>query len=216
MSNHAPTTSTGSVNVTCMRGVARRVDAVRRADRCSAPAARARRSAPSGADSARRRRSRCRCGRCRCCRRPGGRSPSCCSARGAVVVAFAAIGAAVADEVHRRADRRSDSCRRAHRSCSTSAILPLRAAHVDLAVDVRGRQRRAVRAARRQRDQVVLAGRDRAAERLLVEVPAAAGRRRVLQRPAGEVDRARRRGCTARRSRCDTSRRRCRRRRRAG
>ncbi len=37
-------------------------------------------------------------------------------------------------------------------------------------------------------DQVVLAGADRSAERLPVGIPAAAGRRRVLQRPAAEVD----------------------------
>ena len=65
------------------------------------------------------------------------------------------------------------------------------AAHVDLADDIRRRQRQRRRSARRQRDQEVLTGSDRSSQRLFAEIPAASCRRRVLQRPAADVDRGR-------------------------
>src|SRR5687768_17817713 len=71
-----------------------------------------------------------------------------------------------------------------------TSVLSACSRHVDQTGDVRRRQARAVRASRRQCNQVVLAGSDRAAQRLLVEIPAASRGRGVLQRPSGEVHNA--------------------------
>ena len=87
-------------------------------------------------------------------------------AAGALVVAFAAVGAAVADEVlEARVEDRAMPA--SALQLPTSAILPHPAAMLIEPLMFAGGSVRAVRAARRQLDQVVLAGSDDAAERLL-------------------------------------------------
>src|SRR6185369_519541 len=67
--------------------------------------------------------------------------------------------------------------------------LARRRTHVDIASDVcHDRQRRAVRATRGELDEEILTRSDRAAEWLFVG-PARTRRRRILQRPAGEIER---------------------------